>query len=71
VEDLIDGIKSTELPLAFATLLEAARENGLYDLEHKVQEIQGWEKEQRERQARQMVEEVRPVTEVSSTFRAC
>jgi hypothetical protein len=65
VEELLDGVKPSDLPLAFDALLVAARAMKLSNIEQTVLEIKGWEKEQRERQARQVVEEVRPVTEVS------
>ena len=65
MEDLLDGVKSSDLPLSFDALLHAARTDRLTTLEAKVLEIKGWEKEQRERQAREVIEEIRPVTQVS------
>ena len=64
MEDLLDGVKPSDLPLAFDALLDSFRANHLTMMEKKILEIKGWEKEQRERQAREITEEVRPVTEV-------
>ena len=67
VEDLLDAVKLSDLPLAFDALLEMARTHRLVKIEQKVLEIKGWEKEQRERAAREVVAEVRPVLEVSES----
>ena len=65
VEDLLDGVKPSDLPLAFDALIEAARANKLTQMEQKVLEIKEWEKDQREKAAQKVVEEIRPVPEVS------
>lgn len=68
MEQLLDGVKPSDLPISFDALLEASRANKLTIMEETVLTIKGWEKEQRERQARQVVEEVRPVLEVGTTL---
>jgi hypothetical protein len=53
------------MPLAYESLLELARNHGLSKVDEAVREHQGVERERRELLQREVVEEVKPVLEVS------
>lgn len=65
VERLLDGIRPSDMPLAYEALTQMARREGSDDLLGAVEHHQGLEKEKREILARETVQEVKPVMEVS------
>ena len=64
---LLSGLRPSDLPVAFDALLELSQRENLPQLGEIARQLQDSEKERRETQAREMVEEVHPVLEVGNT----
>lgn len=68
VAEVLGAIDTSSLPLAYEALLELGRSSGATGLTEQVQELMGIEMQQREEQARETVDEVMPVLEVSGNI---
>lgn len=68
VSSLIGSIEASSLPLVYEALLDLGRRKSQPEITAQVEEIMGLERERRAMQARETVDEVSPVLEVSSRY---
>lgn len=66
LSSLLGAVDTASLPLAYEALLELGRKASEQELVEEVEALMGIDKERREMQARETVDEVKPVLEVRS-----